>query len=253
MLRRLENHTRHSPLGHLNRNADNYLDVLSTQPIRKVRNLVTACRLSGQCRQQFAEILRRGNEDKTWGEELLPEVQLLRDCKTHWSSTHDMIGRVLLLYPVSESLLLGNNWYQAVAQVIHCFLNHPRNIAIANHLLTEDELTVLNDVYNILHVPHATQEVLSAEKTPTLSMALPAYELMLNSWRHQQRAYPQLASVIGIGIDKIEEYMMHTRKTRAYALSMSVYCFLHRVLFERCHSSQSINEISMVAVALGTE
>ena len=30
----------------------------------------------------------------------LPEVQLLRDCETRWSSTFLMITRVLNLYPV---------------------------------------------------------------------------------------------------------------------------------------------------------
>ena len=98
-------------------------------------------------------------------------------------------------------------------------------------MLSEDVLTILRDIYNVLHVPHVTQEILSAEKTPTLSMALPAYELLLLSWRRQQQHFPHLADAIGTGIDKIEEYVAHSRKTRAYALSMSVCATLPCLLF----------------------
>jgi hypothetical protein len=74
----------------------------------------------------------------------------------------------------------------------------------------------------ILLVPHAAQELLSAEKTPTLSVALPAYELLLNSWLHLQTELPMLKHYIGVGIDKIQEYVDKGRKSRIYALAMSM-------------------------------
>lgn len=42
---------------------------------------------------------------KTGG--MLPEVQLLRDCETRWSSTFLMITRVLTLYPVGGNQILN--------------------------------------------------------------------------------------------------------------------------------------------------
>jgi len=81
----------------------------------------------------------------------------------------------------------------------------------------------LYDISSILERPHATQELLSAEKTPTLPMALPAYELLLESWRNLQPVIPELSYYIGVGIEKIEEYVTKGRKSRVYALAMSKF------------------------------
>ena len=77
------------------------------------------------------------------------------------------------------------------------------------------------DISAILEPPHATQELLSAEETPTLAMALPAYELLLDAWRKLQPVIPELSYYIGVGIEKIEEYVAKARKSRVYALAMS--------------------------------
>lgn len=79
-----------------------YADALKARPIHKIRRLVAACRASGQRRQDLTDAIRKGNQDHAWGLEGIPDLQLLRDCETRWSSTFNMVGRALTLYPVSK-------------------------------------------------------------------------------------------------------------------------------------------------------
>jgi hypothetical protein len=65
------------------------------------------------------------------------------------------------------------------------------------------------------------QELLSAEKTPTLSLALPIFELLIIKWLELQTELPELGHYIGVGIAKIQEYVIKGRKSRIYALAMS--------------------------------
>lgn len=80
-------------------------------------------------------------------------------------------------------------------------------------------------------VAHQFQQKLSAEKTPTLGYALPAFEAMISKWRRLQRKIPELATVIESGIEKLEEYRARAGMTPVYALSM-------RKLHPISHSSQ---------------
>jgi hypothetical protein len=87
---------------------------------------------------------------------------------------------------------------------------------------SQPEMAVLGALQNIFEVPHRAQELLSAEKTPTLSYSLPAYERVVEGWRNLSKATPVLAPFIQPGIDKIESYMSFTRKTRLYSHAMLV-------------------------------
>ena len=80
---------------------------------------------------------------------------------------------------------------------------------------------VLRDIHQIIEVPHTAQELLSSERTPTLSMALPAYELLERKWTQLQSTIWELSHYIGVGIDKLKQYVNEGRKTRIYAFSMS--------------------------------
>jgi len=94
-----------------------YGEALRGDPVGRVRKLVSDCRASGQRRSALRTVIRNGNKLKSWPQTTmdfdspmlpddlktggtLPEVQLLRDCETRWSSTFLMITRVLTLYPV---------------------------------------------------------------------------------------------------------------------------------------------------------
>lgn len=83
---------------------------------------------------------------------------------------------------------------------------------------------MLYDIHQVLQVAHLAQELLSAERTPTLSMALPVFETLITKWQELSVTIPELKHFIDIGISKLEEYLAKTRKTRIYALSMSTSC-----------------------------
>ncbi|KAJ2928061.1 hypothetical protein H1R20_g9035, partial [Candolleomyces eurysporus] len=191
-----------------------YLDALESDLIARVRALVAACRKSSQRRQDLQKIIREGNNKGLWAGKIrnpfpkddpnvLRPLQLLRDCETRWSSIYLMITRFLYLYPAIQMFLLE----RSQSDLRDC-------------LLDEHEISVLEDIHQVLHVAHLVQELLSGERTPTLSIALPTYELLISKWKDLKRTIPELAPFIGQGIRKIEEYMAETRKSRIYAHAM---------------------------------
>ncbi|KAF9002112.1 hypothetical protein BDQ17DRAFT_1243524, partial [Cyathus striatus] len=166
-------------------------------------NLVAVCRASGQRRKQLEDIIIEGNRKGYWynGNSTLPVLQLLRDCETRWSLTCQMICQVLQLYPVSNSYLLVRS-------------EQPE------YQFTDDDLGVLQDIDQVLEVSHKVQELLSTERTPTLSLALLLYEILLKKWQILQNTIPELSHYIGVGIAKIEEYLSLARSTRIYVHAM---------------------------------
>lgn len=80
-----------------------YRTALEADVVMSARQLVTACRASGQRRDDFADVIRDGNIQGAWGKEgeSLRAVVLLKDMEIRWSSTFLMIDRVLELAPVS--------------------------------------------------------------------------------------------------------------------------------------------------------
>jgi hypothetical protein len=91
------------------------------------------------------------------------------------------------------------------------------------YLFTEAEYQALNDIFDILSLPHATQELLSAEKTPTIALALPAFEVLIDALLQKQKVIPELAHYIGVGIAKIQEYVQKCRRSRIYAIFYNDY------------------------------
>ncbi|KAF8982903.1 hypothetical protein BDQ17DRAFT_1261856, partial [Cyathus striatus] len=177
-----------------------YSTSLCKDLIGKCQNLVAVCRASGKRHKELQDIIIEGNEKGYWAEEL-PVLQLLRDCETRWSSTYLMIDHVIHLYPV-------------------IFL-HRSDGDLACHLFTDNDLSVLCDIRQVLEVPHLVQELLSGEYTPTLSLSLPAYETLLDNWRvYQKRTLPELSHYISTGMAKIEEYVSLARSTQMYAHAM---------------------------------
>ena len=85
---------------------------------------------------------------------------------------------------------------------------------------------VLRDIHQIIEIPHTAQELLSSERTLTLSMALPAYELLVSKWTQLQSTIWELSHYIGIGLNKLRQYINEGRRTRIYALSMSMFSFI---------------------------
>ncbi|KAI0720529.1 hypothetical protein C8T65DRAFT_526127, partial [Cerioporus squamosus] len=181
-----------------------YSGAVATDPIKSVRELVGVCRRSGTRRADLRRKIIQGNAANLWGAGVqVPERQLLRDSDTRWSSTHQMVGRTLSLYPA-----------------IRTFLQSEDHSDLAEHALTQMQLRVLTDIHQILMTPHGAQELLSSSRTPTVSMALPAYELAIESWNNLKTKIPEMAHHIQAGIDRLEKYVKLARKTRIYALAM---------------------------------
>ncbi len=83
---------------------------------------------------------------------------------------------------------------------------------------------MLADIRQFLSLPHAVQELVSGEKTPTLSIVLPAYERLIYLFGLLSKKLPKLAHAIQASIKKLDKYLAKTRKTRIYALAMGMFC-----------------------------
>ncbi|KAF8154650.1 hypothetical protein B0H34DRAFT_616846, partial [Crassisporium funariophilum] len=129
--------------------------------IGKARAIVAAMRASGQHHEDLREVIDQGNKDGCWAE-VIPLVQLLWNVETRWSSLLAMIKHVIELYPA-----------------IMVLLDKTKYLSLGWLQFTAEEYQVLNDIVTVLEQPHFVQKLLSAEKTPTLSLALPAFELLL--------------------------------------------------------------------------
>jgi hypothetical protein len=73
-----------------------------------------------------------------------------------------------------------------------------------------------------MQVPHAFQQRLSSENTPTLSDAIPSFERMVKVWKEDQIKYPETAGIVQPGIDKLEDYSERIKSIPAYVLAMSL-------------------------------
>ncbi|KAJ7894679.1 ribonuclease H-like domain-containing protein [Mycena olivaceomarginata] len=184
---------------------DIYWDALKLDPVAAARKLVTACRASGQRRDTFEDTIEQGNAAGGFGDppEILRVVGLLKDVDTRWSATFLMIDRLL-------------EQYQAVDR----FLNAPAQDEIAHHSFDAMTLRVLSDIRRFLEVFHVVQEIVSAQKTPTLSMVLPLYENLIVMLRNLATDLDEISHAIEASIRKLEDYLSLSRRTRMYSLAM---------------------------------
>lgn len=87
-----------------------YAEALQNDVVGAARSLITAVRGSGQCCEEFKQIIKNGNISGGWGDfkQQLRVVELLKDVDTRWSSTFLMIDRLLELW--------------LVRSIINCFI-----------------------------------------------------------------------------------------------------------------------------------
>jgi hypothetical protein len=69
-----------------------------------------------------------------------------------------------------------------------------------------------------LQIPHAFQEILSFESTPTLCYATPAFTKFIEVWSQLIEDKPEWIDIIQPGLDKLEDYL--ERATDTYDLAM---------------------------------
>lgn len=86
------------------------------------------------------------------------------------------------------------------------------------------------------------QEIVSAEKTPTLSLVLPLYEKLIALLTKLKIQLPKLEHAIAASVWKLEEYLEKSRQTKIYALAMGEHpFFLYSTANQFTHSLQVIN------------
>ena len=99
-------------------------------------------------------------------------------------------------------------------------LERPEHSDIADLALNDMDLQVLSDIRKFLNVFHTAQQIVSAEKTPTLSVVIPIYEQLISMLTDLKKHIPNLVHAIDASIDKLREYMEKARSTKMYVLAM---------------------------------
>ncbi|KAH7904017.1 hypothetical protein BJ138DRAFT_1019726, partial [Hygrophoropsis aurantiaca] len=191
---------------------DDFLAAVNRDPIATVRTVGRVIRASSIRRQYFSAILSALKQK---------DLQLLRDVDVRWSSTLLMIECAILLCAVCAVAFAAplTNKYQlnsAEWNALEIF----KKILAATYQLTENNLILL------LQVPHAFQQKLSAEKTPTLCHAIPAFEAMKRVWTAQKDANYNTTDIIKSSLNKLSFYKHRTTIVPAYTLAMSTSSFL---------------------------
>lgn len=84
---------------------NSYQHALKSDTVGVARRLIATCRVSGKRREEFANTIIEGNDAHLWRDQdgnvmERKALELLRDCKTRWSSSHVMLDRVLEMLPV---------------------------------------------------------------------------------------------------------------------------------------------------------
>ncbi|KAF9532739.1 hypothetical protein CPB83DRAFT_945550 [Crepidotus variabilis] len=161
-----------------------YQEALESDLITRVCSFVTVVRSSGQRQEKFISIIEAGNKDGGFGHsaQKLRVVGLLKDMKIRWSSLFKMIDRFLELYP--------DDW------------------DFMGHEFSSTDIEVL--------------EIVSGQKTPTLSMVLPLYEELVILLTGFSKRKPQLAHAVEKAISKLNEYLDAARKTKMYSLAIGM-------------------------------
>ncbi|KAF8158578.1 hypothetical protein B0H34DRAFT_656656 [Crassisporium funariophilum] len=171
--------------------------------VGSIRRYVTACRSSGQCREQFEAILKEGNKAGGWGNtnEQLRNMGLLKDVDTRWSATFNMLDRFLETYLMSRKLIETND-------------------DLAHYAFDDLEIKVASNIRQFLYVFHVVQELVSAETTPTLSIVLPVYEKLITMLKMLCKSLPELVHGINTSITKPDKYLTILRVNKVYGLAM---------------------------------
>ena len=82
------------------------------------------------------------------------------------------------------------------------------------------EVVLLYDIRRVTSIPHAAQESLSSESTPTLSFSLPFYHAITDKWEHLKQDLPLLSPYIELGIRKVKEYINKSKLSQTYLLAV---------------------------------
>ncbi|TEB21112.1 hypothetical protein FA13DRAFT_1643511, partial [Coprinellus micaceus] len=125
---------------------------------------------------------------------------------TRWSSTFLMIDRVVEMRLAIQAFFKLEK-YEGYA---------------AAYSMSEEQFAVLNDIRQFLGLFHVVQELVSAEKTPTLSFVLPMYEKLLTMLDDLKCILPEIASAITSSQTKLRGYLNKARGSPAYTMAIGM-------------------------------
>ncbi|KAF8871222.1 hypothetical protein BD779DRAFT_1478372 [Infundibulicybe gibba] len=124
------------------------------------------------------------------------------------------------------------------------FLHLPKyESSIGHHKLSPTQRKVLDDIRHFLSLPHTVQEVVSAEKTPTLTVVLPAYEWLIHVFKLLAKWLPKIAPAIDASIQKLNKYLSKTQTTRIYAIAMILNLTVKHGWLEKNWTTQELTTV----------
>ncbi|EUC65415.1 hAT family dimerization protein, partial [Rhizoctonia solani AG-3 Rhs1AP] len=192
-----------------------YLSALSRELLERIRRTITALRRT-QRRQGLRRTIVAGNSDNSWNLKLL---ELKLDCPTRWSSSRDMIERLLYLYPAVSRYIASDP-------------------TLAEYVITHADYEALHDILTVLNFAHRAQELLSSDRTPTLSFAIPLYHALVDQWTQLRATLPALSYAILAGIKKLNLYLDKTRSSPVHIVAMALNPSIRYEWFDRIGPSE---------------
>ena len=116
-------------------------------------------------------------------------------------------------------------------------MNKKEHSKIAKSTLNPKDREVLCNICEFLAMPHAAQELLLGEYTPTLCQVIPVYKELLQSLRelHLEKINqdkPQIGWAIAASIKKIEDYVSKAQKHHIYVIAMSSFSIFLALIFK---------------------
>ncbi|KAG1846477.1 hypothetical protein C8R48DRAFT_616251, partial [Suillus tomentosus] len=155
----------------------------------------------------------------------LPVIELLLDKPTRWDSVYVIINCLRTLCQRQQDF----RSLQAHRDIslYTAFFDAWTQCNISEKRLSEMNWQFLQDLEVILEAPHADQQKLSSESTPSLSYAIPVFEEMIKSWESIGLHTPHCKPVIDIGLTWASKYTDQMGATHAYAVATChpMFCF----------------------------
>jgi hypothetical protein len=74
-------------------------------------------------------------------------------------------------------------------------------------------------------IPHVVLQVMSSERTPILSGAIPAFEMFMTTWEKIIREHPRLKKYVEPGLEWAYRYYRRMDRPRAYVIAMGKHIF----------------------------
>ncbi|CAG7851001.1 SubName: Full=Uncharacterized protein {ECO:0000313/EMBL:CCA75502.1} [Serendipita indica DSM 11827] len=180
-----------------------YRRVLRRDVVTKLQMLVNACRKSPQRRESLRLHVNAGQEAGLW---TFKYRELIRDVETRWSSLYLMIERYLELHTAIDS------WLECTDQ---------RDLQI--YRLDAREVEVLQHIKSLLEYFHSFQQLLSAERTPSIHLVIPAFEPLITDLTEVLAQGPLLAHAYSVAISKLKEYRNKCMVNPVYAVAMGLF------------------------------